>query len=389
MLPLSSRPPPGRTVPPKSGGGLVAAWRNMTRNQRVFILAWCVGLIIPAIVMFRMLTDQQRQNRQDAIDRHVARMSASDPASGTDPERTPPPGHETDVPVTVETGVYLDRISELSIVGSSWTADFYIWFTWEGDLTPGETFKVVNGELTSRTLMRKSDQGNTHYALYRAVAQITKSFDVARFPRDDHVLTISIEDQGLQSYQLKFETDQATSDYSSRVAIAGYKTKGKEVVIKPHAYKTTLGDHALPQGYRATFSQFTFGLSIERPSWAPFVKMFLALFMSTALTLAGLLLRSGSERLALGGTALFVAIMNAETITPLIPDTGISTLADVVCGIGYVAIGALIAQAIVYHRWFADNEERAEASLVFDVVTGVIVGVFYCVVNFGVIMAAS
>jgi hypothetical protein len=384
---LSSRPP-ARSEPPKSVG-LVTAWRRTTRPQRFFIFAWCVALIVPSIVMFRMLTEQQGQNRQAAIDRHIARMSTTTAASRTDPERTPPPGHENDVPITVETGVYLDRIPELSIVGSSWIADFYIWFTWQGDLTPGETFKVVNGDVTSRTLIRKSDQGNSHYALYRAVAQITKAFDVARFPRDDHMLTISIEDQALQSFQLKFETDPSTSDYSSRVAISGYTIKSKEVVIKPHAYKSTMGDHALPQGYRSTFSQFTFGVSIERPSWAPFVKMFLALFISTGLSLAGLILRSGPERLALGGTALFVAIMNAETITPLIPDTGISTLADVISGVGYVAIGALIAQAIVYHRWFEDPDVRPEAALIFDVVTGVIVGVFYCVMNIGVVMAAS
>ncbi len=58
----------------------------------------------------------------------------------------------------MKVGGYIDRISEFSVVDSSWKVDFFVWFNWDGeDLNPGETFKVVNGEILSRTLMKKSD----------------------------------------------------------------------------------------------------------------------------------------------------------------------------------------------------------------------------------------
>jgi len=119
-----------------------------------------------------------------------------------------------------------------------------------------------------------------------------------------------------------------------------------------------------------------------------FIKMFSALYIAVALALFGLLLRGPSERLALGGSARFVAIGNATSITPLIPYTGTTTLADVIGGLGYLFIGFVLVQAILYHKYFAEPDERQEVSLVFDVTSVVILSVAYVSLNVGVLASA-
>ena len=53
---------------------------------------------------------------------------------------------------TVETGVYIDRIVEISTKATSWTVDFYIWFKWNNPkLKPGGNFQVVDGEILPNT----------------------------------------------------------------------------------------------------------------------------------------------------------------------------------------------------------------------------------------------
>ena len=356
----------------------------LPRSHRMWIGTWCAWLMIPALIAYVTLTSQQRLLRQEMIERHAARMIVQ----SQETQRTPPRGHENDVASVVKIGAYVDRIPALSLVDSSWTADFYVWFTWEGaDLNPGETFKVVNGEIVTRTLMRTTDNGNQHYALYRVTAQITKLFNVARFPRDEHLLTIALEDQAKQSYQLRYVTDDAASDISSRVVISGYRTVGKETVVKPHAYKTSLGDPTLPADYKATYSQFVLGISIERPSWSLFFKMFLATYLSIALAVAGLFVRGAPERLGLVATALFAAVVNGMSITSLIPDTGGGTLADTINGIAYVAIVQMVLQAILYHRFFSDPNKDAEAALVFDRSTFVLTSLLTVILNVAVLRA--
>jgi hypothetical protein len=353
----------------------------MTKGQRAFIFGWSALLILTSASLFFLLTSQQIQRRQAAAARHAARMTQDEGCPKAAAGQAP-----ADV---VNVGVYVDRVPEVSFVTSGWKADFFVWFSWDGDLPdPGNSFRLVNGELLSRTLTRKVDNGRHHYTRYKVSAQITKNFDVARFPLDEHLLTIQIEDQALLAHQLCYVADPRASSISSRVEVPGYKIAGTSISVKSHAYKTSLGDPDLSQDFQAVHSDFLFGIEIARGNWGMFIKMFIALYIAVALALFGLLLRGPAERLALGGSALFVAIGNATSITPLIPYTGTTTLADVIGGLGYLFIGFVLVQAILYHKYFADPDERQEVSLVFDVTSVVILSVAYVALNVGVLASA-
>jgi hypothetical protein len=394
---ISSRPPPAMPRQPAHGEAprkpFFAAVAALTGKQRTLILLWVLVVIVPATYFYSGLVKQQHENVRIANETAAALLSTSSAVSNhTQPEKTPPPGHENDVPRVVRIGMYVNRIPEFSIIDSLWKADFYVWFSWEGDdkeFDPGENFKMATGEVLNRELLKRTDKGNSHYELYRATAEISKKFNISRFPLDEHLLTISIEDKKHQSYEMKFETDPAASDVSSRSSVQGYVISGMKVSVKPHSYKTSMGDPDLPTTYRATYSQFIAGISIKRGSWGLFAKMFLALYIASLLALGGLVLSAPSERLALAGTALFVAIMNAEANASSVPATGTATLGDVIDGIGYAVMAVIVAQSIIYHRFIYKDGENSDFARVFDMVSIVMLSVGYLIMNLGVLYAAQ
>lgn len=370
--------------------GIMGTWRTLAHQEKIFLRAWCGSLLIIAIVTAVTLSLQQHSNLNASIQRHAARVGTVVEAGQTQPEQTPPPGHEKDNPKPVRVGIYLDRIAEMSIIGSSWKADFYVWFNWEGDdLNPGETFQVVNGEIASKTLVDKNDEGGKHYALYRTIAVITKNFDLTRFPRDDHMLTITIEDAAMQSYQLRYETDADASDISSRVAATGYKILNKVVFVKPHSYKTSRGNPSLSADFRATYSQFSLGIHIARPTWGLFFKLTAILYAAVTMALVALFVRSSCDRLALQTGAIFAAAANAYITSSLIPETGVATLADQINWIGIAFIGLCLLEGVIYQYHFENVEERAGFSKIFDFSTFVLITFLYLGINIVVPLSAS
>ena len=185
MIPSSIPPQRASRGPTRDAGterkSFFAACVDLTGPQRWRLALWCALLIVPSAWMYRVLTAQQHENVRIANETAAALLSTSVAMTGhTQPERTPPPGHEDDVAKVVKVGMYVNRIPEFSIVDSLWKVDFYIWFSWEGDeegFAPGEDFKMATGEVLSRELLKKTDKGSSHYVLYRASAEISKKFD--------------------------------------------------------------------------------------------------------------------------------------------------------------------------------------------------------------------
>ena len=363
--------------------------KSHSNFQIAFLILWVVVTLFIGLLLGYQLVSHQHQNLEAAIIRHNARIDPNvDEPGKTEAERTPPPGHENDVPLQVEVGLYVDRVPELSIRDSTWTADFYIWFLWEDEnLHPGETFQVVNGEVLSRELLESKTKDGSNYALYRVVAQITKVFGVARFPRDDHLLTISIEDTKLQSYQLVYISDDLDSSISSRVSIPGYTAYRTGGAVKPHSYKTTRGDPDLPADYKATYSMFTYGVWIARPDWGLYLKMFLALFAAVFIALIGFFSKP-SDRFGLSIGSFFAAVANSYITSSLIPDTGTATLADQINAIGMIVIGVVIFQSII-SQFFHDKEENVKFGKLFDWVSFVVLLLVFVVLNVALPLAAS
>lgn len=336
--------------------------RILGMRARVLTPLWLVVVLSlytgAAVLGGRMLLAE----KAEAAQRHAARLDPDGVEEGRTAPVVPPPDPDAP-PSVVRSGIYLDRVTGLSITGTSWEADFYIWFVWSGEEPdPGKRFQIAGGEVRERVRVElREEPDGPSYSLYRVFARITKSFNTTRYPLDQHLLTIHIEDFAHPITRLVFEPDTAATTVSSRVEIPGFLTGAHKIISKPHSYKTDMGDPRTEASRMDTHSQLVFGLNIERPGWGVFFKMFQALFAAVLVALLALaVLPSNNPRFGLGVGAFFASIATTYVTNRQLPDAGILTMTDIINGVGMGTIFlTLIHSAIALHMLHRDYSPAA------------------------------
>lgn len=362
--------------------------------QRKPLQWWNIVLLVASMAVLVLITGISMINTQynHKITSKIHHRERMDPLLN-EPGLTPA---ETDLqpsdhPTSVAVGVYVDRIVEHSMKEMSWVADCYVWFRWQDStLSIGNNFQVVDGWIESKEKKDEYHQGNQHYVLYRIVARITAVFEENRFPCDDHLLTICIEEPSYIRKQLIFEADSMSTSISSRAKIPGYSIYRMAVVEKPHSYKTSRGDPRLQPGSKATFSQFRMGVWIKRESWGFFLKMFIPLFVAVAVALLAFFINPmhSDPRFGLGIGALFAAVANSYINSSMQPSTGVMSLADVVNIVGICTIlVTLILSAISLYIY--EQRGKHQLSYRFDRISFYILLVGYILLNIALPQAAA
>jgi len=297
----------------------------------------------------------------------------------------------TDGARRVTVGLYVERISEVSIRDSRFRAQLDVWFTWRGDtFDPAAHLVVVDGIIESSTLLEETDEGDLHYRRYKLDVEIVKTFHIHHFPLDRHLLLIAFEDGSSPRDKLLFEIDRQHSAVSSRAVVHGYRLGPLASLEKPHSYKTSRGRWSEDSGKQSTFSQARFGMVIARDSWGPFVKMFHALFVAVGIALLPCFLRPTDldPRFGLGVGALFAAVANSYLIGALVPDTGEFSLADLVNLLGIVTILITLVESTV-SLYLYDHRGERELSRSLDRTSFVVVSVGFAMAVAMMLLGAS
>jgi len=325
------------------------------RRFRNVAVLWFGFLVVAYVTADAYMTSALLADKEQASLRHETRF---DPEL-TEPGKTAAETRAVDLDrepesIVVESGIYLDRVFDISIRDSRWGADFYIWFRWtDGKGHPGENFQVVDGVIRSKSLDKSFQDGDTHYELYRVTAEITKFFSAVRFPRDDHLLTIKVEDSKHQKHDLRFVPDVAGSDLSSRARIPGYEVYRTDLVVKDHSYKTRRGDPRLPEDYKANYSQLIYGVWIKRPGWGLYVKLFLGTFASASIALLVFFIspEHAGPRFGVGVGSFFAGVASNYVISRQIPQTSTIGLPDFVTGVVLVTIFLTLLSSVISVRF--------------------------------------
>jgi hypothetical protein len=353
---------------------------------------WMVVLLLAIFTVILMivgttLVAMMYKNQQESQLHYRERMDPLQTEPGLTPaDTTSLKGVQ---PINVTTGIYVDRIEELSMRELSWTVDFYIWFNWSDTLLKSaDNFQVIDGSIISKEKKDEYIKGTTHYVLYRTVARITSVFDEMRFPCDDHLLTICIEDPSYVRQKLVFTADSANSSVSSRVKIPGYSIYRQGTVEKPHSYKTSRGDPRL-QGTKATFSQYRLGIWIRRDGWGFFLKMFLPLYVAVAVAILAFFIKptDTDPRFGLGVGALFAAVANSYINSSMLPNTGVMSLADIISIIGTITILLTLIESTISLHLF-DRKDKKMLSHRFDRLSFYVLLSGYIIFNVSLLMAA-
>ncbi len=361
---------------------------SVTRGGRTFLIVWStalvlvfIGLGVPTVVMVNRYRVESNVRHNARIDRFAV-----------EPGRTPPedtlPAEAKPRQVTV--GIYLEGIAAISILESSWSPVMYVWFKWKGDdMHPGETFRLVDGEISSKEKLDEVVHNGEHYALYLVKAQLTKYFDDSRFPADDHLLTIAIEDGKLPWSELEYVADMTGTNISSRAKMPGYRIYKTGMVVKPHTYKSGFGDPRRATESRRTCSQLIYGIWNRRPGLGTWFKVFIGLYAAIAISMLAFFIKPTDvdPRFGLGVGGFFGAVANTLVAAAMVPDSGLFALMDVVNGLGMITIFLSIVQSTI-SLYLYDIRGEVALSRLYDRISFVILGLGYVTVNILIVVYA-
>jgi hypothetical protein len=358
-------------------------------SARFFLAAWALVLLGLALTYALAQTTYIRLKKQQADARHLARITPG--YNEIDEIPVDPELPEGAQPVRISTGVFVDRIIDLSLRDSYWVVDFVVWFRWNGpaDLQPADKIRIVNGSIEERELRESFSRGNLHYERHHIMARITKSFDVSRFPCDNHLLTIALEDPRFLRTERMFLADPDGSLLSTRVQVPGYRIDRIAAIEKPVAYPNVLGDPRFAPEDHPVVSQFRLGIWIHRVNWGLYVKMFQALFVAVAISLLVFFIKPTNvdPRFGLGVGALFASVANFYLTASLVPDTGIITLADHINGLGIILILLTLIQSTI-SLYIYEQANNPELSRSFDRLSFAVLAPAYLALNILLPLAA-
>jgi len=334
-------------------------------KHRTFFIAWVIGLVaLGAASAWATLRPALLDRSQASLGYEQVRSISGQSKLGTIP---------------VQVGISIEKISDFSVKNVAWNADFLVWFKWRQppaspSFDPGQAFEIVTGTIVSKQKIIDQVQGPDHYSLYRVSATINYPFNVARYPMDDHLLSMFLQDP--IHPQIQYIADRVNSRVDPAIRIPGYQIAQTVIGVQTVPEDTTFG---IPSGQKE-FEQFGFGIFILRQGFGFFLKLFQALFVAVGVALLAGFFKAHEEirvELLVGG--LFAAVANTYITSSYLPDTGTMTLMDQVNLLGLGVIFICLIQTVISSRFAARDE--LDFCQLFDRTSFALIAFFYISLN--------
>jgi hypothetical protein len=293
------------------------------------------------------------------------------PVPAPAPTPVPAGAHGTDV-ITV--GLYLQNIPDIDIKSNSFTAEFYLWFRWNGDLDPTLTYQLTNAvNLTdlSRIPIYADPAGNPipeqlpggeKLQTFHVYGRFGHPFPLARYPFDAHDIVLSIEDAKHPLPLLKHKIDVKDTGMRPDLSIPGWTLAPMVASLGETRFASTFGD-TRSVGSEESYSRVDFVVHIDRPVVGMLSKTIIPIALILLITFGAFFCQPSDidARLCLTITALISAVALQITAATELPPTGSLLLLDKIYILSYVTILAVTFCCIAANRLVhADQLDRAK-----------------------------
>ena len=334
-------------------------------------------------------------------------------ASSNSMSKTPARG-AADPPREVAVGVYVNNIGTFDLTTGSFTADFYLWFRWQGNWTIGNDnatvtsliaqaqsspngnlpvlatsalpyhFEFMNSPGPTRTLISAQPHYNgTSYNFleYRIRGPFNSPVQLNEYPLDEQTLSIQMEDGIYSKTSLVYVPDSGSvldPSVAAEGAIPGlnFVTGSFQVSVVNHPYDTAFGYQVVAGGNTtSSYSRFIAQFTLARPFAASVTSLLLPVGIIIALAVVCFFIEAEKfeERLALLVTAVLTAVLLQVNFASSVPSDGQFTLADRTMLVVYAVLAAGVLVAVLEKR--IKREQHPMTILWLDRLTLIIIPV--------------
>ena len=195
------------------------------------------------------------------------------------------------------------------------------------------------------------------------VATITQFWDISRFPLDDHILNLSVEDSDNEEFKVKFVADTENSRTGPNVRVPGWTVGPAKGIVSSTHYTSNYGDTSLPSDNDSTYSRFTWQITIYREGFGYFGKLFCGLFIATGISFLVFFIRPTDvdPRFGLGIGAIFASVASEYVITSVLPDTNLVTMADWIHILAFIFIFITLVESVYSLTLYCTEEPELVA----------------------------
>jgi hypothetical protein len=283
----------------------------------------------------------------------------------------------------VTVGIHINQISGLSLDENRFYVEAYMWFRWDptewpavnGDgpqvgatgtdrVLPYQTFEIIG----SQDVTVEMNGLSPGMAVVRVRATVSQRLDLSRYPFDNHLLRIAIEDIEKQP-EVILLPDTAGSTLGPDVFVNGWEIGPLAAERSETTYRTNFGDFYLDARNETTYSRVTFGIPIRRGGDGLFWKTYIGLLIAVGVTLLSFFVPVDrvDARIELNVGALFAAVGSQWIISADMPPMAGWSLSDRIHALGYATILCSLMLA-VFRVWRADDRggRPAEAARRWD-----------------------
>jgi len=255
-------------------------------------------------------------------------------------------------PTVAKIGLYVNRIENINVREQTFDCEFYLWLKWRGEFSP-RNIEFVNGtDISKRYEVLEEDSLGFKYLSAKVRGTFRTDLDVSRYPRDQHVLTIQLENFDWPVEKLRFEIDSINTGLKEAPAGAEWKFQVLGPAVRNAFFKPDSN----------SFSHYEFSVSIRRLITPFVVKILLPLLIVVAMSMLTFFIppKELEAQVGIGATSLLSIIAFHWLIGDELPDVGYLTTADVLMMGNYVVVFLALLESVTVNAIHErGNKERA------------------------------
>jgi hypothetical protein len=306
---------------------------------------------------------------------HAARPVANGNSAGYAPAPRPPKGAEV-----VYVGFEPIQVDSISLDSDTFETSFYIWWRWRGPIDPCPTTDVLNSTASSSNYVIEYSYTNAagretptalpggyKYQTAKISAGVSDPFSIGRYPIDNQLLRIRIENNTYDFNQLVYVPDTANMSHNPPFEVAGWDLTGTSVGDYVHEYGTDFGYPIASQASKF-YSQLTYDIEVSRPFSHFLMKLFLPMFVVLLAGLSALFVKADDfdVRLAMAGTGLLTLIFLQQGYAGDLPSTSPVVLMDEIYALAYLAVGVTFLRVVFTTTRLHHSHQTAASFVTVD-----------------------
>ena len=315
-------------------------------------------------------------------------------AQGTPvPETDLPAADDSPPPGTCRVGLALESLHNINLDNGTTDADFWIWSVCPDDrFAPLTTMEFLNANSVDMSLEGGAVVDGLHWTYARVSGTFRLEWNLARFPFDEQVFRIVMEDTAHVAQEFAYEADTSDPIPESDPRIKDWRIVGTSLTTGTETYQTTYGDPSDPAG-STDYSQLVLTATFERDDLTSFIKLTFVVYIAFLISLISYLLNLRnptilSARMSIISGTLFAVAVSMRTATSTLSTEEGLTLVDMIHIAALIAIlidavTALVTQRLIENEYPAEKVTRVNHIVMVAVVLG------FVLANIGLIGRAA